>query len=83
MILIRMDVLLVDHNNMLRDGNPDPELLREDKYHLSNNCISQLSANLKRAIHSVLNIPLPTNRGRSLSRNRRGCGRGRGRHNYN
>ena len=35
---------------MLRDGNPDPELLREDKYHLSNNGISQLSANLKRAI---------------------------------
>jgi len=77
------DVLLVDHNNMLRDGNPDPELLREDKYHLSNNGISQLSANLKHAIHSVLNIPLPTNRGRSLSRNRRGRGRGRGRHNYN
>jgi len=57
---------------MLRDGNPDTELLREDKYHLSNNGISQLSANLKRAIHFVLNIPLPTNRGRSLSRNRRG-----------
>ncbi|CAC5421712.1 unnamed protein product [Mytilus coruscus] len=76
------DVLLVDHGNMLRNGNPIAELLSEDKFHLSDSGVSQLSANLKRGIHTALNIPMPNSRGRSKSRNTRGrgCGRGRGHH---
>ncbi|CAG2206762.1 unnamed protein product [Mytilus edulis] len=73
------DVLLVDHGNMLRNGNPIAELLSEDKFHLSDSGVSQLSANLKRGIHTALNIPMPNSRGRSKSRNTRGRGRGRGR----
>ncbi|CAC5366884.1 unnamed protein product [Mytilus coruscus] len=73
------DVLLVDHGNMLRNGNPIAELLSENKFHLSDSGVSQLSANLKRGIHTALNIPMPNSRGRSKSRNTRGRGRGRGR----
>ncbi|CAC5385215.1 unnamed protein product [Mytilus coruscus] len=73
------DVLLVDHGNMLRNGHPIAELLSEDKFHLSDSGVSQLSANLKRGIHTALNIPMPNSRGRSKSRNTRGRGRGRGR----
>ncbi|VDI73736.1 Hypothetical predicted protein [Mytilus galloprovincialis] len=73
------DVLLVDHGNMLRNGNPIAELLSQDKFHLSDSGVSQLSANLKRGIHTALNIPMPNSRGRSKSRNTRGRGRGRGR----
>ncbi|CAC5396902.1 unnamed protein product [Mytilus coruscus] len=73
------DVLLFDHGNMLRNGNPIAELLSEDKFNLSDSGVSQLSANLKRGIHTALNIPMPNSRGRSKSRNTRGRGRGRGR----
>ncbi|CAC5417019.1 unnamed protein product [Mytilus coruscus] len=48
-------------------------------YHLSDSGVSQLSANLKRGIHTALNIPMPNSRGKSKSRNTRGHGRGRGR----
>ena len=56
----KKNIIFVDHSNMLRNGNAN--LLCDDKYHLSNNGISQLSAYLKRGIHSAFNIPLPTDR---------------------
>ena len=71
-------VRLVDHSNMCNDGLPNPENLQEDGFHLSEKCVAQLAANIKRCIHSVLGVPAPT-RSRSRSRGRRGRGGGRGR----
>lgn len=75
-------VKLLDHSNMCQEGLPNLELLCDDGYHLSEKGCSQLAANMKRAIHSTLQIPIPQ-RDRSRSRSRynmysRGRGRGRG-----
>lgn len=67
-----------EHNNMLLGGNPNKELLGDDKIHLSSKGVSYLAGNLKKSIHGALQIPLPTSHrpDRSRSRNRRGRGRG-------
>ena len=68
-----------EHVNMLQNGNPNPDLLNDDKYHLSPKGISHLASNLKKSIHDALEIPVQPPRERSRSRVRRGRGRGRGR----
>jgi hypothetical protein len=72
-------LLFCDHSNMLTDGNPTPEFLAEDQYHLSVKGTSLLAANIRKSIHTFLNIHVQ-DRGRSRSRfrnnNRRGRGRG-------
>jgi len=69
---------LIEHNNMLRDGNSNVDLLNTDLYHLNNKGVSILAANIKSVIHRVLKIPLPIRRPRSQSQHRaRGRGRGR------
>ncbi|VDI18973.1 Hypothetical predicted protein [Mytilus galloprovincialis] len=68
-----------DHTNMLVNGNPNDNLLCEDKIHLNDKGISILASNIKRAIHTGLHIPLPPARPRSRSRQRPNRGRGRGR----
>jgi hypothetical protein len=50
---------LIEHNNMLRDGNPNVDLLNTDLFHLNNKGVSMLAANIKSVIHRVLKIPLP------------------------
>lgn len=77
------EVSYCDHSNMLKDGNPTPDYLSDDKYHLSKKGTSILAANIKKAIHTSLNIPM-INRGRSRSRSRINSTRGRGRgYHYN
>jgi hypothetical protein len=83
--LSALNVVLADHSNMAVGGNPIPGMLQEDGYHLSYKGIAQLASNLKRAIHSLLGVPISNRRNdRSRSRSRRGRGRGfrggRGRH---
>ena len=69
-------VTYCEHSNMMSYGNPINELLNEDKYHLSPKGVSILASNLKRAIHTVLDIPMPPKqRGRSRSRGPFGRGR--------
>ena len=69
---------LIEHNNMLRDGNPNVDLLNTDLFHLNNKGVSMLAANIKGVIHRVLKIPLPIRRPRNQSQHRaRGRGRGR------
>ena len=69
---------LIEHNNMLRDGNPNVDLLNTDLFHLNNKGVSMLAANIKSVIHRVLKIPLPIRRPRSQFQHRaRGRGRGR------
>ena len=66
-----------EHTHMMWHGSPIDELLNEDKYHLSTKGVSILASNLKKAIHSVLDIPMPPKpRGRSRSRGPLGRGRG-------
>ena len=73
----RENVFFADHSNMAMGGNPIPEMLSDDHYHLSARGIAQLASNLKTAIHSVLEVPLPSRQShRSRSRYRRGRGRG-------
>ena len=65
----------VDHGNMTANGNPIPDLLAEDKYHLSTKGASLLAKSLKWKIHSILGITAAQSqwkpRGRSRSRFRR------------
>ena len=69
--------MLVDHSNMCSGGNPIPDLLSNDHYHLSAKGVAQLASNIKRAIHSILGVPLPVRQPHhSRSRSRRGRGRG-------
>ena len=69
---------LIEHNNMLRDGNPNVDLLNTDLFHLNNKGVSMLAAHIKGVIHRVLKIPLPIRRPRNQSKHRaRGRGRGR------
>jgi hypothetical protein len=71
------NVVLVDHSNMCSGGNPIPDLLSNDHYHLSAKGVAQLASNIKRAIHSILGVPLPVRQPHhSRSRSRRGRGRG-------
>lgn len=65
------NIFLVEHSNMLYQGNPKRDLLCADGYHLNEKGISHLAGNLKRAIHTVLEEPLPTNTRRPRSRSRR------------
>ncbi|KAK3100623.1 hypothetical protein FSP39_022757 [Pinctada imbricata] len=67
---------LCEHNNMSNNGNPAPDILTSDNYHLSSKGISVLASNIQVALHSALGIQVPAPRGRSPSRNRRGGGRG-------
>lgn len=72
-------ILYCDHSNMLKNGNPNADYLSEDKYYISAKGISMLAANLKKSIHTVLNIPDQDSgrfRSRFRSSNRRGRGRG-------
>ncbi|CAC5374668.1 unnamed protein product [Mytilus coruscus] len=73
------NIYFADHTNMLVNGNPNDNLLCEDKIHLNDKGISILASNIKRAIHTGLHIPLPPARSRSKSRQRPNRGRGRGR----
>ncbi|CAC5400944.1 unnamed protein product [Mytilus coruscus] len=73
------NIFFADHTNMLVNGNPNDNLLCEDKIHLNDKGISILASNIKRAIHTGLHIPLPPARSRSKSRQRPNRGRGRGR----
>ena len=80
------NVFLIEHCNMLQDGNIIQDLLTDDKIHLIEKGVSILAGNIKRAIHECLNIALPPrnrSRFRNRSRNRttqqRPSGRGRGR----
>ena len=69
---------LIEHNNMLRDGNPNVDLLNTDLFHLNNKGVSMLAANIKSVIHRVLKIPLPIRSPRNQFQHRaRGKGRGR------
>lgn len=73
------NIILADHSNMLVHVNPNQDVLRDDGVHLNHKGWSSLAVNLKRAIHSMLNIPLPVRRPRSVSRGRKPLsGRGRG-----
>ena len=73
------NIHFAEHNNMFINGYPNKDLLCDDGYHLNDKGISLLAGNLKRVIHSVLEIPLPSRRPRSTSRSRRpDKGRGRG-----
>ena len=76
------NITLVDHSNMLVHGNPNADILCEDGVHLNEKGLSLLAVNLKRAIHSTLNILLPVRRGRSTSRQGRRPPSGRGRDTY-
>jgi lysophospholipase L1-like esterase len=62
-------VHLIDHGYMLHDGNPLRDLLSDDGVHLSEKGVSQLAANMKRAIHNTLGIETVNSR-RSRSRAR-------------
>lgn len=64
------NIYLVEHNNMLRYGNPNRDLLKDDKYHLTDKGIAILASNLKRGIHTALDMPVPQRRPRSMSRTR-------------
>ena len=69
-------VNLIDHGYMLHDGNPLPDLLTEDGVHLSEKGVSQLAANMKRAIHNTLGIEtVNSRRSRSRARVTRGFNR--------
>ena len=72
------NIHILEHSNMHVHGNPNKDLLRDDGYHLNDKGLSFLAMNLKRDIHSVLEVPLPARRPRSTSRQRR-PNRGRGR----
>jgi lysophospholipase L1-like esterase len=65
-------IYYVEHGNMSSNGNPNPGILAEDKYHLSTKGVSLLAKNLKWKIHSVLEIPQGQRRPRSTSRHFRG-----------
>jgi hypothetical protein len=64
---------------MLTNGNPNDNLLKDDRYHLHDKGISLLASNIKRVIHAAVGIPLPFVRNRSISKYRQIRGRGRGR----
>lgn len=65
------NIFLADHSNMLKNGNPNRDLLKpEDKFHLNESGTAILASNLKRAIHVALDVPIPRRRPRSLSRPR-------------
>lgn len=53
------NIFLVDHSNMCNSGMPVAEFLAEDGFHLSERGTSQLAGNIKRAIHTALQIPFP------------------------
>jgi hypothetical protein len=44
---------------MLTNGNPNDNLLKDDRYHLHDKGISLLASNIKRVIHAAVGIPLP------------------------
>lgn len=72
------NIYILDHSNMLAQGNPNKLLLCDDGIHLNDRGLASLAMNFKRGIHSALAIPPPTSRPRSRSR---GPHRGRGRGN--
>lgn len=75
----RSNVAFIDHSNMCHDGIPIKDLLSDDGFHLSDKGVFKLASNIKKALHTALDIPLPK-RDRSRPRFRgRGLGRGRGR----
>lgn len=53
------NIFSVDHSNMCNSGMPVAEFLAEDGFHLSERGTSQLAGNIKRAIHTALQIPFP------------------------
>ncbi|CAC5374404.1 unnamed protein product [Mytilus coruscus] len=71
-----VNIMFVDHSNMAFGGDPTPEMLAEDKFHLSTKGIDQLASNIKRTIHSTLGVPLSTRQNLSRSHINRGRGRG-------
>ena len=75
------NIFFAEHSNMLTNGNPNDNLLKDDRYHLNDKGISLLASNIKRVIHVAVGIPLPFVRNRSRSRHRQIRGRGRG-HGY-
>jgi hypothetical protein len=68
-----------EHSNLLINGDPNDNMLKDDGYHLNDKGISLLESNIKRAIHVAVSIPLPFVRNRSRSKYRQNRGRGRGR----
>lgn len=75
------NLFLVDHSNMIYNGNANSRLLKNDNYHLNEKDISLLANNIKRGIHNALNIPLLRSRSRPRGRNgnQHNSQRGRGR----
>lgn len=64
-------IYLIDHHNMLYEGYPNKDLLKTDGYHLNEKGVSHLALNIKKALHYMLNIPLPlSRRSRSKSNTR-------------
>ena len=73
------NIFFAEHSNLLINGDPNDNLLKDDGYHLNDKGISLLESNIKRAIHVAVGIPLPFVRNRSRSKYRQNRGRGRGR----
>lgn len=73
------NIFFAEHSRMLINGDPNDNLLKDDRYHLNDKGISLLASNIKRAIHVAVGIPLPFVRNRSRSKYRQNRGRGRGR----
>ena len=63
---------------MLFNWEPNDSLLQQDGYHLNEKGLSFLANNIRRVIHSVLNLPT-VGRDRSIDRDGSDRGRGRGR----
>jgi lysophospholipase L1-like esterase len=45
---------IIDHRNMLSEGNPNEEIIRDDHFHLNEQGASILVNNIKRSLHNML-----------------------------
>ena len=85
--LAQENVIICDNGNMWHSNIPQNQLLKDDKFHLSDKGTSMLAANMKRMLHSSLGIrgPPQSQRNEYNGRNQRGTGGNQNydRQNYN
>lgn len=74
--LAQENVIISDNANMCHSNIPQSQLLKEDKFHLSDKGTSMLAANMKRILHSSLGIrgTPQSQRNENNGRNQRGTG---------
>jgi len=74
--LAQENVIICDNENMWHSNISQNQLLKDDKFHLSDKGTSMLAANMKRMLHSSLGIrgPPQSQRNEYNGRNQRGTG---------